>query len=215
MRLLRSLLVVALTAASACSRKTPVADAGAPHRDGAPCHCHRDASAPRAAQPLPDTSVYTLDLPWTDQEGRAFRFASLAGTPSVVLMFYGTCRGACPVLVRDLQRVEAAVSPEARARTRFILVTFDPATDTAERLRELAAERHLDTARWTLLRGADDDIRTFATVLGVQYSRVGPAEFTHSNVLTLLDARGLVAAQLEGLQQPVEDFARRVETAAR
>lgn len=215
MRLHRCLLALALTAMTACGRNTPTPARDAGHRDGAPCHCHHDARATPAAQPLPDTSVYTLDLPWTDQDGRTFRFASLAGAPTVVLMFYGTCRSACPVLVRDVQRVEAALSPAARARTRFVLVTFDPATDTPERLRALAAERHIDTARWTLLRGSDDDVRTFATVLGVQYSRVGPAEFTHSNILTLLDARGVVAAQLEGLQQPVEDFARRVETAAR
>lgn len=176
------------------------------------CHCH-DAAA--ATAPLPDTSVYTLDVPWTDQDGRAFRLASLAGSPTVVLMFYGTCQSACPILLRDAQRVEAALTPSARARTRFVLVTFDPSTDTPERLRALAAERRMDLSRWSLLRGADGDVRTFATVLGVQYSRLGPREFTHSNVLTLLDAQGVAAAQLEGLAQPVDDFARRIEALAR
>lgn len=90
-------------------------------------------------------------------------------------------------------------------------MTFDPSTDTPERLSALAAEDHLDLSRWTLLRGADHDIRTFATVLGVQFSRVGPGEFTHSNLITLLDPQGVVASQLEGLQQPVEEFARRIE----
>ena len=47
--------------------------------------------------------------------------------------------------------------------------------------------------------GADGDVRALATVLGVQYSRVGPRDFTHSNVITVVDPRGLVARQVEGL----------------
>ena len=201
--------LLALTLASACGRNTPRPAARA---DAPPCHCSHDASAPMAAnQPLPDTSVFQMGVPWTDQSGRAFELNSLAGSPTVVLMFYGTCQSTCPLLVCDVKRVEAALSPAARARTRFVLVTFDPSTDTPERLSALAAEDHLDLSRWTLLRGADHDIRTFATVLGVQFSRVGPGEFTHSNLITLLDPQGVVASQLEGLQQPVEEFARRIE----
>lgn len=200
--------LLALSLASACGRKPPQPGERAP---SPPCHCH-DASAPPAAdRPTPDTSVFGLGVPWTDQAGRAFDLHSLAGTPTVVLMFYGTCRSACPVLIRDVKRVEAALTPAARARTRFVLVTFDPSNDTPERLRELAAESQLDLSRWSLLRGADDDVRAFATVLGVQFSRVGPGEYTHSNLITLLDPQGVVAFQLDGLQQPVGELARRIE----
>jgi protein SCO1/2 len=201
--------LLALSLASACGRKPPPPGEQAP---SPPCHCQHDASAPPAAdRPTPDTSVFGLGVPWTDQAGRAFDLHSLAGTPTVVLMFYGTCRSACPVLIRDVKRVEAALTPAARARTRFVLVTFDPSNDTPERLRELAAESQLDLSRWSLLRGADDDVRAFATVLGVQFSRVGPGEYTHSNLITLLDPQGVVAFQLDGLQQPVEELARRIE----
>ncbi len=215
-RIASTLALAALLCAASCEREAPraTADAAKAHRDGG-CHCRRDASATPAARPLADTSVYGIDIAWRDQDDRPFALSSLHGSPTVVLMFYGTCQSACPILVRDVLRVEAALSGETRAHTRFALVTFDPATDTPERLRALAAERHLDLSRWTLLRAAPDDVRTLATVLGVQYSRVGPSEFTHSNVITLLDERGEVRAQLEGLQQPVDDFARRVEEAAR
>lgn len=184
--------------------------------DVPPCHRHRgDASAaaatPVAARPLPDTSLFHIESDWTTQSGARFRFASLRGSPTFVLMFYGSCQAVCPILIGDVLRVEAALSPAARARTRFVLITLDPATDTPARLAELAASHHLDPARWTLLHGTDEDIRTVATVLGVQYSRIGPAEFTHSNTITLLDPQGLVAQQLEGLRQPVEPIARAAE----
>ena len=108
-----------------------------------------------------------------------------------------------------------ALAPAARARTRFVLVTFDPGTDTPERLRALAAERGMDLSRWSLVRGADGDVRALATVLGVQYSRVGPRDFTHSNVITVVDPQGVVARQVEGLRQPVDAAARAIEALSR
>ncbi len=204
-------VLLCAAALAACRREPPRAAAD----DVPPCHRHRDGGAPRATAPLPDTSVFHLDGAWRDQHDRPFQLGALRGDPAVVLMFYGTCQSVCPILVGDVLRLEAALAPATRARTRFLLVTFDPATDTPERLRALAAERGMDASRWALLRGGDDDVRALATVLGVQYSRVAPGEFTHSNVLTVLDAEGRVARQLEGLRQPVEPTARAIEALAR
>ena len=203
-------IVLAAALLAACHRAPAPRDAG---RD-APCHCRPDAAMAPGA-PLPDTSLFLLDAPWTDQAGHAFQLASLRGSPTVVLMFYGTCQSVCPVLIGDVLRIEAALSPAARARVRFALISFDPATDTPERLRALAAERRLDPARWSLLRGSDDDVRAVATVLGVQFSRVDPTTITHSNTITVLDSQGVVAHQLEGLRQPVDGVARRLEALAR
>lgn len=86
------------------------------------------------------------------------------------------------------------------ARGRFALITSDPATDTADRLRALADERRLDPARWSLLRGGAGDVRAVATVLGVQYSRVDATTITHANAIPVLDAEGAVSHQLEGLE---------------
>ena len=69
----------------------------------------------------------------------------------------------------------------------------------------------MDLSRWSLVRGADGDVRALATVLGVQYSRVGPRDFTHSNVITVVDPQGVVARQVEGLRQPVDAAARAIE----
>jgi len=191
---------------AACRREPP------PAGDVPPCHRHRGDASTAAAAPLPGASLFHLEGAWSDQAGRPFRFTSLRGSPAVILMFYGTCQSVCPILIGDTLRLEAALAPAARARTRFILVTFDPATDTPERLRALAVERGMDLSRWTLLRGADGDVRALATVLGVQYSRVGPRDFTHSNVLTVVDPQGVVARQVEGLRQPVDAAARAIES---
>jgi len=200
----------------ACRQSPPSGPSTAAAPDAAPACAHHanhagHAAPPAATAPLPDTSVFHLDSAWTTQTEAPFRFASLRGSPTVVLMFYGSCQAVCPILLGDVLRVEAALSPAARARTRFVLITLDPTVDTAPRLRALAAERGMDPSRWTLLRGQDADIRTVATVLGVQYSRLDTGEFTHSNTITLLSPEGLVVERIEGLRQPVEPMARAVE----
>lgn len=208
--LTRPATLFALGLLTACHRSAPTRDAGR----ATPCHCRPDA-AMAPGSPLPDTSLFLVDAPWTDQRGRSLRLASLRGSPTVVLMFYGSCQSVCPILIGDVLRVEAALSPAARARVRFALITLDPERDSTERLAALAEERHLDPARWSLLRGSDDDVRTVATVLGVQYSRVDATTLTHSNTITVLDPQGVVVQQLEGLRQPVDEVVRRLEALAR
>lgn len=180
--------------------------------DPPPCHHH--APVPAAA-PLPGASVYQLDAQWTTQDGAAMRLASLRGAPVLLLMFFGSCRTACPVLVSDLARLDNALPAAARARTRVVMVTFDPENDTPARLRALANERHIDTARWTLLTGRPQDVRALATILGVQYTRTGNGMFDHSNVITLLDRDGVVRTRLEGLAAPNAAIVQATTEAAR
>ncbi len=173
-------------------------------------HAHHQHAALPADAPLPDRSIYQLEGAWTDPGGRSVRLAELRGDPVLVLLFYGTCEHACPALVRDLQRIEAGLAPEDRARTRFLLVSFDPERDTPERLAAYAAEKGLESERWLLLHGHPEQIRELALVLGVRYRPSGNGEFSHSMRITLLDRDGVVADSLEGLGQPVEALANAV-----
>ena len=83
-------------------------------------------------------SIYQLEGDWTDASGQAAPLARLAGSPVLLLLFYGTCDYACPLLVHDLQRVEGLLDPSTRERVRFVLVTFDPERDTPQRLASYA-----------------------------------------------------------------------------
>jgi protein SCO1/2 len=43
-----------------------------------------------------------------------------------------------------------------------------------------------------------------ASVLNVQYREVSEGQFSHTNLITLLDPNGVVTTKIEGLKQPVE-----------
>ena len=44
-------------------------------------------------------------------------------------MFFASCEYACPVLVRDLQRLRATLPPDLREKVQLVLVTFDTVRD--------------------------------------------------------------------------------------
>lgn len=186
MRLLRRLiLATALVGVGACAGSTP------------------EASPPVVDRgPLPDDSLYLLDGPLLDQAGETTRLGRYRGHPTIVSMFYASCPAACPMLIADIHRIEAALDDETRADLRVVLVSFDPDADTPEALARLAAERSVDTTRWTLASAPADDVRTLAAVLGISYRRLETGHYNHSAVITVLDRDGRPLAKVDGLNQP-------------
>lgn len=173
------------------------------------------SSAAQERDALPDTSLFRLNVRFTNQDDRAFSLTSLRGRPVLISMFYGSCRTMCPILVEDARAIDQALTPEQRAELRVVLVTLDGERDTPERLRALAAERSLPLDRWTLLRGSDHDVRELAMVLGVRYRRLTDGGYAHTSMLTLLDREGRIAAQIEGLRQPNAPIVGRVRALLR
>jgi protein SCO1 len=157
-----------------------------------------------AATASSDKSLYQTESKWTTDTGGKIKLADLKGRPQVVVMFFASCQAACPVLVHDLQRIEAALKPEQRARVGFTLVTIDPRRDTPQALANYRASRGLPAETWTLLHGEPDDIRELAALLGVKYKEQANGQFTHSNLLTVLNEKGEVIHQLVGLGQDIK-----------
>lgn len=149
--------------------------------------------------PRSDRSLYQLAGEWTDQDGRTVPLSLHRGHPVLVVMFYGTCRHACPILLRRVEEIGARLEPSEQEQLRFLLVTFDPERDTPERLAAYASERRLDSRRWRLLHGPPERVRELALVLGVRYRVLEGGGFSHSMRVTLLDRDGAVVEHLDGL----------------
>lgn len=166
---------------------------------------------------LPGASIYHLDAVWQDALGGELRLAELRGRPVVVVMFYGSCTSACPLLVHAAQELEAGLPPELRGAdgAAFVMVTFDPTRDTADALHAYAAAKGLDRGGWHFLRGSALATRQLAALLGVRYRDAGNGMFSHSNLVTVLDRDGVIAVQVEGLGVPLDPAAEALAAAAR
>lgn len=105
------------------------------------------------AAPLSTRSLYQLEATWTNDAGASVQLAALRGRPVVLAMFFAQCGYACPVLVRDMQRLREHLPVEVRARAQFVLVSFDVSRDTVAALKSYRENAGLDEA-WTLSRAA-------------------------------------------------------------
>jgi protein SCO1/2 len=197
------MLMVVLALAACGRRETPVV--GPPPAPVAVAPAPMAAPAPAPApeedpeHPLPDASIYDLELALRDQHARGVGLDVFRGQPTLVVMFYGSCPAACPRIIDEILDLEAALPPERRARLRVLLVSFDAARDTPAALADLAKKRELPADRWLLAAANDRDARQLAAVLGVRYRRLDDGEFFHTSVFTLVDQGGRPAARVEGL----------------
>jgi cytochrome oxidase Cu insertion factor (SCO1/SenC/PrrC family) len=157
----------------------------------------------RCAADLPGDSLYRLAATWTTDAGAPVTLGAFAGRPVVLTLLYTSCKASCPVVVEDLKRVQALLTPAERERTAFVVVSLDPARDTPARLAAFKAK--ISAARgWTFLHGSEAHLRELAAALGVRYRREG-GEIVHTNAMTVLDASGAVARQTFGLRAPPDE----------
>ena len=165
------------------------------------CCVQLPAAAPSSKLPdLSDNSLFHLDSTWTNDAARPLKLGSFQGRPLVVTMFFSSCAYACPILVHDVKRIEAAIPENIRTDVSFVLISFDTDRDTPPVLAEFRA-RHQLPANWTLLRGGTDDVLELAALLGIKFKKDARGEFAHSNIISLLNGQGEVVLQQIGLNR--------------
>lgn len=148
---------------------------------------------------ISDMSVYNLASVWTTQDSTEMKLEQLQGNVVVMVMIYTSCKSACPRLAADMRAIEKQVPEDKKDHLKMVLVSIDPETDTPERLKEFAVENQMDDEQWVFLRGSEEDTREFAAALAVNYKRISPMDFSHSNIISVLDPNGELAYQQEGL----------------
>ena len=204
-RIILLLLPVAIVAAS-CSHYPKTATLA-----GQPSCCATNAHSPA---PFTDKSLYQLDSTWTSDAGQSLKFGHLRGRVQVVAMFFTSCTYACPIIVQDMRRIEAALPKDVIPRVAFTLVTIDTERDTPDALRAYRMAHHLAANRWTLLHGSPDDTLELAALLGVKFKREASGQFAHSNLITVLNSQGEVLHQIAGLNQDIHEAMKRIVSTA-
>ena len=179
---IRITLAAVAIAAFACTRET----------SGSCC-----GTTPAAAAPLPGSSLWQIAAKCHDQTGRLRSLTEFRGRPVLITMVVTNCAYACPTIAADLKAVLAKRA--ANTDLHVLMVSMDPARDDSVALAAFAERHHLPAERFTLLQPPAEVVPDLAAVLGIRYAPSEGGDFSHSNVLTLLDHDGSIAARLEGL----------------
>jgi protein SCO1/2 len=198
-------MLIGVAAAGTPLRADPV------EKPTSPSCCCSEEKKPGAVS---TRSVYQIDATWIDDGNRSVQLNSFRGHPVVVAMFFARCEYACPVLVSDMQRLRAALPDHTREATRFLLVSFDAARDTSAALKAYRERLSLGP-EWTLLHGQASAIQDLAMVLGVNYKQDARGQFSHSNLITVLNADGEIVYQHAGLRGDVSETAAAVAASSK
>ena len=156
-------------------------------------------AAPLKAEAHSDTSLFNVASQWQNQTGNSAPLSQIGDRPQLVAMVYTTCQFACPRMLSDLKAIEEAMGSDTASDYGITLITFDPERDTVTAYQAYAKKQQLEAERWTFLRGTASDILEIANLLGVKYKHLPNGEFSHSNIITLLNTQGEIVTQLEGL----------------
>lgn len=150
-------------------------------------------------KPISDLSIYNLPSKWTNQDGKNIEMKDLKGKVLVMVMIYTSCKAACPRLVADMRNIESRLSEDVKENVQLVLVSIDPEVDTPKRLKSFSIENKMDGNQWVFLRSTEENTREFAAVLAVNYKKVSPIDFSHSNIISVFNTEGELVFQQEGL----------------
>lgn len=143
-------------------------------------------------------SIFIVDDTFQTQYNKNISLSSLTGKPTVMAMIFTNCGFACPRITSDMKNIADSLRGN-RNKVNFVLISFDIVRDNPAQLLKFAKKMELDSS-WILLHGSEQVVRTVSVLLNVQYEKDAEGNFSHSNVISVLDKNGVLSFQKEGLE---------------
>lgn len=129
------------------------------------------------------------DLELLAADGRPVTLAEVGGDARLTLVFFGftNCPDVCPITMARLAKIyETLADPED---VRVVMITVDPEVDTPEIVGRYAAAFH---PAFVGLGGDSGQIAVAARSFYVGYASVGGNQYTHTDVVAVVDDEGLL-----------------------
>jgi protein SCO1/2 len=163
-----------------------------------------------SASQLPKESVYQFDSTWLDQNSRATELSSLHGKARLVAFVYTYCEHTCPLIIAEIKQVLRALPEDLQKQVPVTLITLDPKRDLPKQMKSYLQARNLDENQWKMLTGDESDVRILSNLFDVQYRAMSKDDLEHSNIITLIDAEGVIQLQLRGLDEDKREIVEQI-----
>ena len=135
----------------------------------------------------------------TNQDGRPFGSAQLAGRIWIADFVFTSCRGPCPIISTRMSELQ---KPLRDTDVHLVSFTVDPDKDSPEVLRNYADKLHAEPGRWDFLTGSKlalYEISRNGFKLAVAESGDEPGVPVHSTRLVLVDRKGTIRGYYDAL----------------
>lgn len=138
-----------------------------------------------------ETNVAAPSFTLIDQAGKKFSFKAASGKVVLVTFVYTTCPDVCPLFSAHFAAIQRALQEEKREDYLLLSISTDPKRDTPAKLKTYAEAFKADVKNWRFLTGSQKDIAEVWKNFGVTVKDHGNGQIQHTNLTTLIDAKGM------------------------
>ncbi|MBS4070287.1 MAG: SCO family protein [Algoriphagus sp.] len=158
--------------------------------------------------PIGDTTQHFIpDFTFTNQEGKSVGRKEMEGKVTIVDFFFTSCPSICPVMSREMERVNDMFRDEPNVQ--IMSISIDPEYDTPEILKSYADEHNAITGKWHFLTGPKDltyQLARCGFVLPTLDGNGVPDDFVHSDKFILVDELGRIRGYYSGTNREDVDL---------
>ncbi len=143
----------------------------------------------------------TREFSYQNQDGETVTREIFSDKIVVTDFFFTTCPTICPIMKRQMHRVYEAYKDNDEVL--LFSHTIDPEHDTVEVLNNFATGLGINSERWQMVTGDQDDIFAMAKhyMLGALKNDEVPGGYIHSGSFVLIDKKGQVRAYYNGTDE--------------
>jgi len=138
-----------------------------------------------------ETNLAAPSFTLTNQAGQRFKFNANSGKVVLVTFVYTTCPDVCPLFSAHFAAIQRAVAEEKRENYLLLSISTDPKRDTPAKMKTYAEAFKADFKHWQFLTGSQKDLSAVWKNFGVSVKDHGHGQIQHTNLTTLIDAKGV------------------------
>ena len=138
-----------------------------------------------------------------NQDGDIISNKEVQGKIYVAEYFFATCKSICPIMNRQMQRIQSAYEKDNRLK--LLSFTVDPDNDTPEQLKKYAINHHYIKGKWHFLTGKKEDLyrlarKSYFVLKPSEAQNLGDAgsDFIHTNNFVLIDQKQRIRGYYDG-----------------
>jgi protein SCO1/2 len=149
---------------------------------------------------------YIPDFALIDQDGKTLGKEQMNGKITVVDFFFTSCPSICPVMSKEMERVDDAFREVSDVQ--IYSISIDPEYDTPEILTAYAKDHAATPGKWHFLTGDKGKIYGLARcgfILPTLDGKGVAEDFVHSDKFVLVDGEGRIRGYYSGTNRDEVD----------
>jgi protein SCO1/2 len=170
-------------------------------------------STPALPDVAPDNSGLPVigqapDFVLRAQDGTQVTLAQFRGKAVALTFIFASCSSTCPILTAKMATVQDHLGSEFGSRIIFLSITVDPEHDSLDVLRRYAETFGANATGWKFLTGPPNAIQAIERGYGVFTARVPSGDVDHTNLISVVDPRGMMRVQYLGVRFDPDELRR-------